>query len=167
MNLRKAKLSDAEKIAVVLLECYNMDSLKEAKEAFKREMKMQKTFVLAEETGKVIAVASWQMHDVPKHKLAELHRIAVLSDFRGTGVSTKIFRFMVDDCHLFYTKKGHGLRKLFVLTHDSNQRAQRFYEKLGFKLEARLPNHYYNGEDELVYSMFFEEKDGGLVCPLP
>ena len=33
--------------------------------------------------------------------------------------------------------------------------AQKFYEKLGFKHETTLKEHYYQGKDELVYSMFF------------
>ncbi len=157
MDLKKANVRDAERVASVLLECYNMDSLDEAIGAFKREMRQQKAFVLGEENGTVIAVASWQVHDIPKHRLAELHRIAVLPEFRGKGLSRQIFEFMVHDCRLFYSRQGHRLRKLFVLTHDSNKRAQRFYEKLGFRLEARLANHCYEGEDELVYSMFFQD----------
>ncbi len=158
MKLRKAKRTDAGQVADVLVECYNMDSKDEAIESFKREFKQEKVFVVCVDNKKIVAIASWQMHDIPKHKLAELHRIAVLPEFRGKGISKQIFDFMVDDCHIFYEDQGHGLRKMFVLTHGSNKRAQKFYEKLGFSLEARLPNHYYPGEDELVYSMFFKKR---------
>ncbi|MCX6799072.1 MAG: GNAT family N-acetyltransferase [Candidatus Diapherotrites archaeon] len=158
MKLRKATEEDAHKVAHVMVKSYNMDSLEEAVEAFRREMMQEKAFVVAEEGDAIVGIASWQMHDVPKHMLAELHRIAVLPEFKGKGVAKRVFEFLLDDCDRFYRSKGHALRKMFVLTHASNKRAHAFYEKLGFKLEARLPSHYYDGEDELVFSMFLEKK---------
>ena len=83
MKLRKAKIKDAGQVADVLVECYNMDSKGEAIESFKREFKQEKAFVVCVDNKKIVAIASWQMHDIPKHKLAELHRIAVLPEFRG------------------------------------------------------------------------------------
>ncbi len=158
MRLRKAGEEDAGKVADVLLQSYNIQSRAEAVEAFKRELRQEKNFVIAEEKDAVIGLASWQMHDVPRHQLAELHRIAVMPDFRGKGIAKPLFQFMVEDCKGFYARHGENLRKLFVLTHFSNKRAHCFYEKLGFRQEARLPNHYYDGEDEVVYSMFFKRK---------
>jgi ribosomal protein S18 acetylase RimI-like enzyme len=157
MRLRKAVEKDAEQVAAVMLQSYNMQSKEEAIDAFKREMRQDKNFIVAEEKDAIIGIASWQMHDVPHHSLAELHRIAVLPDARGKGIAQKVFDFLLKDCDSFYKEKGHALRKIFVLTHGSNKRAHRFYEKLGFRLEAKLPNHYYHGEDEFVFSMFFNK----------
>jgi len=58
----------------------------------------------------------------------------------------------------FYNIKGFKLRKLFLQTHVSNVRAQNFYKKIGFFHEATLKDHYYNGEDEMIFSMFFENE---------
>ena len=41
------------------------------------------------------------------------------------------------------------------MTHESNKRAQGFYEKMGMKHETTLKAHYYDKEDERVYSLFF------------
>ena len=41
-----------------------------------------------------------------------------------------------------------------MTTHENNFIARDFYEKMGMKLEAVLPNHYYEGKNELVYSTY-------------
>ena len=48
------------------------------------------------------------------------------------------------------------LRKLYLLTHADNTRAHKFYEKLGFKHETTLKQHYYSDKDEFIYSLFFD-----------
>jgi len=158
MRFRKAEENDVAQVARVLAKSYNMDSEAEAAMAFRRELRQEKNFVVAEEGDAVVGVASWQMHDLPKHMLAELHRIAVMPEYRGNGVARGLFDFLLEDCNAFYKQNGVCLRKMFLLTHNSNARAQRFYEKLGFSFEAKLPSHYYDREDEIVYSMFPEKK---------
>jgi ribosomal protein S18 acetylase RimI-like enzyme len=155
IKFRKAVSEDADGVAEVLLRSYNMKDHAEARQAFLVELQMKKHFVVAEEEGKIVGVVSWCVHDLPKHQLAELHRIAVLPEHRGKGIAKQLFNALLEDCGAFYKEKGTRLRKLFLLTHASNKTAHAVYEKLGFKPEARLPNHYYDGEDEIVYSMFF------------
>ncbi len=154
MKIRKATEKDAISVAKVLLESYNMSSLSEAKEAFLLELRKEHHYVVAEDNGEIVGVASWTVHDLPKHELAELNRIAVLGSCRGKGVAQKLFDGLVSEVKAFYVKTGFKLRKLYLLTHHSNDRAKKFYEKLGFKLETTLKNHYYDKEDEDVYSIF-------------
>ena len=81
-----------------------------------------------------------------------MDRIAVVSDHRGKGIAKELFNRLVEDAN----KELNGkLRKLFLFTHASNKRAHKFYEKLGMKHEATLKDHFYKGEDEWVYSVFF------------
>ena len=95
------------------------------------------------------------MHGLPKHQLAELDRIAVLLEYRGKGVARKLFDALIKDAKAFYKKKKSKLRKLYLLTHADNTKAHKFYEKLGFKHEAILKEHYYKDRDEYVYGIFF------------
>lgn len=155
MKLRKARLSDAKGIANVLVKSYNIRGLKEGVEVFKNEAKKSHHYIVAEENGKIIGIVTWLMHGFPKHQLAELDRIAVLPEYRGKGVSHKLFDALVKDAKSFYKKNKSKLRKLYLLTHADNARAQKFYEKLGFKHETTLKQHYYKGRDEYVYSVFF------------
>lgn len=155
MKIRKATIKDAKGIANVLVQSYNIKDLKEGIEVFKNESKKFHHYIVAEEDGKIIGIVTWLMHGLPKHKLCELDRIAVLPEYRGKGVSKKLFDALIKDVKQFYKKNKSKLRKLYLLTHADNARAQKFYENLGFKHETTLKEHYYKGKDEYVYSMFF------------
>ncbi|MBI2657190.1 GNAT family N-acetyltransferase [Candidatus Woesearchaeota archaeon] len=155
MKIRKATSKDAEGIANVLVQSYNIRGLKEGIQVFKNEIKKNHQYIVAEERGKIIGIVTWLMHGLPKHQLAELDRIAVLPEYRGKGVSGQLFNEMVKDVRKFYKKQKSRLRKLYLLTHADNERAQKFYEKLGFRHETTLKQHYYKDKDEYVYSVFF------------
>ena len=154
MKIRKATVKDANGIANVFVQSYNIRDLKEGIEVFKNEIKKNHNYIVAQENGKIIGIVTWLMHGLPKHQLAELDRIAVIPEYRGRGVSRKLFDFMVKDASQFYKKNKSRLRKLYLLTHADNERAKKFYEKLGFKHETTLKSHYYKNKDEYVYSMF-------------
>ena len=153
--IRKAIEKDAEGIAVVLKESYNIDSVKEGKDVFSSEIGKGVNYIVAEEDRKIIGLTTWYVHGLPKHGLAELDRIAVLPDFRGKGIARELFNGLIDDAKKFYEKNGSRLRKLYLLTHADNKRAHKFYEKMGLSHETTLKKHYYDKKDEWVYSMFF------------
>ena len=155
MKLKKATIKDASGVALVLKESYNIESMDEAKEAFLMELKKGMNYIVAEENGKIIGLTTWIMHGLPKHGLVELDRIAVLPEYRGKGISKELFSALIKGASKEFEKNGKRLRKLFLLTHVSNKRAHQFYEKMGLKHETTLKKHYYDNEDEWVYSRFF------------
>lgn len=156
MNLRKATINDAKGIAKVLISFYNMDSLEEGKETFISERAKSHHYIVAEENGKIIGIVTWLMHGLPKHGLAELDRIVVLEEARGKGVAKQLFDALVKDVNKFLKKYNSKLRKLYLLTHADNEKSQKFYEKMGFKHETTLKQHYYKDKDEFVFSIFFD-----------
>jgi len=139
---------------MVLLQNYNMKNLAEAKDFFERDYAEGMNYLIAEQDKKIIALATWKMHDMPKHELAELHKIAVIDEFKGKGIAKKFFEELLKDMEKFYKTHNHKLRKLYVMTHANNERAIAFYKRLGFKKEALLPNHYYQGTAEMVLAMY-------------
>ncbi|MCK5283524.1 MAG: GNAT family N-acetyltransferase [Nanoarchaeota archaeon] len=153
--IRKAIEKDAEGIAVVLKESYNIDSVKEGKNVFSSEIEKGVNYIVAEEDGKIIGLTTWYVHGLPKHGLAELDRIAVLPDFRGKGIARDLFNGLIEDAKKFYKENKSKLRKLYLLTHADNKRAHKFYEKMELSHETTLKKHYYDEKDEWVYSMFF------------
>ena len=156
MRFRKAKLKDAKGIAEVLTKSYNIKDMKEGIDVFMYEAKKFHNYIIAEESGKIIGLVTWVAHGLPKHQLCELDRIAVLPQYRGKGVAKQLFKALVGDAKAYYKKHKTKLRKLYLLTHADNKRAHRFYEKLGFKHEATLNDHYYDNKDEFVFSMVFK-----------
>ena len=101
--------------------------------------------LISKRKGKVVGFVTWKNIGKPKHKLIELTRIDVNKKYQNLGIATDLFKGML---------KRIKFRKLFLTTHKSNIVAHRFYEKIGMAYETTLKDHYYNGEDELVYSMF-------------
>ncbi|MFH1641465.1 MAG: GNAT family N-acetyltransferase [Nanoarchaeota archaeon] len=152
---RKAKPEDAEQIAIVLKDAYNIDSVEESIKIFKEETVKKYHYIVAVENEKIIGLTTWQMHGLPKHQLCELDRIAVLPEGRGKGIAKELFNTLVKHADEEYKKHGLKLRKLYILTHADNKRAQAFYEKMGCSHETTLKEHYYKDTDEWVYSRFF------------
>lgn len=159
MIVRKAVAEDAEGIAEVLAESYNISDEKEGIGVFEDETGKGHHYLVAEEGGKIVGIVTWLPHGLPKHMLAELDRIAVLPGFRGKGVAEKLKDALIGDCRKWFRERGSRLRKLYLLTHEDNARARKFYGKMGFAHEATLKDHYYAGKGECVYSMFFGGND--------
>ena len=90
-----------------------------------------------------------------KNKDNLFYDLGGLSESRGKGIGSKLVNKLVDDARSWYKEKGGSIRKLYLFTHEDNLGAHNFYEKIGFKHESTLENHYYTGKDERVYSMFF------------
>ena len=168
MKLRKATPKDAKGIANVLEKSYSIKTIKEGIDVFKEETKKGYNYIVAEDTQKsrisgtnsvgnkkIIGIVTWIKRGLFRHQLCELDRIAVLPDYRGKGIARELFNALVSDAKAYYKKHNKKLRKLYVLTHADNIRAHKFYEKLGFKHETTLKEHYYKDKDEFVYSMFF------------
>lgn len=94
---------------------------------------------------RVVGFVTWKRIGKTKHGLIELTRIEVHKKYRGKGIATELFKRML---------KKIKFRKLFLTSHASNVVAHSFYIKMGMAYEATLYCHYYNWEDEDVYSMF-------------
>ncbi len=158
MQFRKSVPADAMMIGKVLSRSYNMSNILEGARTFCDETERGFNYIVAEEENHVVGVASWVAHGLPKHGLCEMDRLAVLPAYRGRGIATHIFNFLLDDATAFYESQGSRLRKLYLLTHATNETAQSLYRKLDFVHEATLRNHYYEGVDEYVFSMFPERQ---------
>ena len=155
--IRKAKLEDANQIANVLLDFYNMENVDEARSAFLAEVSKDYKYILAIENGMIVGLVTWLIHGLPKHGLFELDRICILSKSRGKGVGKILVNALIDNASRWYKKNNSEIRKLYLLTHEDNISAQAFYEKVGFHYESTLENHYYNNKNEKLYSIFFNK----------
>ena len=156
IKIRKAVLNDANEIANVLLDFYNMEDHEEAKKVFIDEQKKDFYYLLAVEDGRVLGLVTWVSHGLPKHGLFELDRICIMTNARGKGIGKKLVNELIDDAHHWYKKRNEEARKLYLLTHEDNKNAHTFYEKVGFVHEATLKSHYYNDQEERVYSIFLK-----------
>ena len=155
MELRRAALDDAKGIGRIMKESYRIDTIAEAESVFIDEMEKFHHYVVATMGYDIMAFASWSVRDLPKHELVEMNRIAVHKEHRHKGIGGNLFYYMVQEAKRYYSEQGLKLRKVFCAVHASDEKATAFCESLGFKLEATLKDHYHQGEDESIYSMFF------------
>ena len=151
-----ATLEDANAIANVLLDFYNMEDFNEAKNTFVSEYEKDFHYIVAVDDKEIIGLVTWIMHGLPKHGLIELDRICILSTARGKGVGKKLIKALLHDAGQWYNRMDAQIRKLYLLTHEDNTNAHAFYEKVGFEYETTLKDHYYKNQDERVYTMFFK-----------
>ncbi|MBR9692016.1 GNAT family N-acetyltransferase [Candidatus Woesearchaeota archaeon] len=155
MKYRKVGILESNKIAKILVKCFNIQSVKEAKEIFLRERK-QDNFIIAEEKRKLYGLISWDMHGTPKHQLVRIERICVLAGSKRGEVAEGLLRAATQDADKFFKKMKLKVRKMYTMIHSTNKKLQNFYKKMGFVEEAKLKDHYYKGQDEIILSMFFE-----------
>jgi ribosomal protein S18 acetylase RimI-like enzyme len=155
MEYREAKPKDATKVAKLLVECFNIPSVKEGKETFLRERKKD-IFIIAEENGKFQGFVSWDMHGVPRHQLARIERICILAGTNRNEVAEGLLTAAIQDADKHFKKKRLKLRKMYTMVHSSNIKLRNFYKKMGFVEEAMLKDHYYKGVDDFILSIFFE-----------
>ena len=154
-SFRKARIGDAEGIAKVLMENYRIDSEEEAISTFKKEFAKGHNFLVAIDKDKIVGIASWMRHGMLKHQLAWMNRFASLKD-TPFEIGEELFSKIVQDADHTFKDNGSKLRKIFVFCHTSNKNMKTFYEKIGLVNEAVLKDHFYKGEEEIIYSMFFE-----------
>ena len=155
--IRNAEPEDADKVSMVLLDFYNINSQEEAIQAFESEIKKGYHYLISEKKGQITGLVTWLTHGLMKHGLFELDRICILKESRGMGLGKVLVESLIEDARLFYQKKNEKIRKLYLLTHEENIKAQLFYEKVGFNYETTLVDHYYENKKEKIYSIFFNE----------
>ena len=142
INYRKATFQDVDQICFVLMDFYNMDNAKEASNAFISEMEKDFNYIVAEQNDIIIGLVTWLPHGLPKHGLFELDRICIMTNSRGRGIGKKLVTELIDDAQHWYKRRNGEARKLYLLTHEDNNNAHIFYEKVGFIHETTLKSHY-------------------------
>lgn len=76
-----------------------------------------------------------------RHVLGDL-TIAVHPDAQGQGVGRRLFTQLLDEVR----RDHHDITRVELVTAESNTRAQRLYESLGFEREGRMERRYRTGE---------------------
>ena len=153
-HIRKGNKEDADEIADILLDFYNMVDKEEALKVFRNELEKEFYYLVAINNNKILGLVTWLVHGLPKHGLFELDRICILGAFRGMGIGKKLVDALIVDAKEWYTNNNEKARKLYLLTHENNINAHLFYERIGFKHETTLKDHYYRNQDERVYTVF-------------
>lgn len=101
------------------------------------------TFFVAEEDGKIVGyVIAGTKGNNPKEAYGS--KIAVLPEYQGTGVSSKLMS------NLRYILREKGIERIFLLVRPENDKARRIYMNWGFEEKKFIKDFYSQGEDTLI-----------------
>ncbi|HXH30565.1 MAG TPA: GNAT family N-acetyltransferase [Bacteriovoracaceae bacterium] len=77
----------------------------------------------------------------PSDDTAHLFKILIKPEFQGSHISQEFWTFIVSELKL------RNFTSIFLEVEASNERAQRFYQKVGFKDLRIIKSFYSDGED--------------------
>ncbi|MDD2371449.1 MAG: ribosomal protein S18-alanine N-acetyltransferase [Firmicutes bacterium] len=147
INVRKMLLEDIDKVMVVDKDSF---SIPWSRESFLLEVKSPlSSYVVAEEDdGKIVGYGGFYLII----DQVEITNIAVLSEYRGSGIGKTILEALIK----LAVVGGGKLINLDV--RSSNEAAQALYFNYGFKLVGTRKGYYQKpSEDALLLSLDLEE----------
>lgn len=140
------KVEDIDQVARVEEECFPRPW---NQEALYRDYAQNPSsyFYVKEEDGSVVGhLGLWRRQD---H--VHVTTLAVRADHRRKGIGTELLRRVHED---------FPDRDITLEVRKSNDSAQEFYKKVGFRITGRRPDYYTNnGEDAIVMSWSSSERE--------
>ncbi|HDM23416.1 ribosomal-protein-alanine N-acetyltransferase [archaeon] len=106
---------------------------------------LRRTFMVAELDGKAIGYVMAHV----KGKIGEIISIAVHPQHRRKGIGELLMEEIIRKL-----QSEFGVKRVKLQVKVSNKPAIKLYEKLGFKIGARLKEYYPDGED--AYEMYLD-----------
>lgn len=155
VSVYRAALRDYRIAARLLKQKYTFPTLREATVAFRAEIRQHHHFRLAYLDDRPVGLISWRAQGSQFHGVAEVVRLAVLSDVPDPRqVKEALFDVMLAEADSYYRDHGSRLRKVFSMIHADSRHIREFFQDKGMRQEAVLKNHFHPGMDELVFSLF-------------
>jgi ribosomal protein S18 acetylase RimI-like enzyme len=140
LQYRPASIEDIDALITIEDKCFSSDKL--SRRSFRRFItNKQSTFLICCHQSKVIGYLLIVFHRGTR--LARLYSMAVLNDYRGLGISTKLLK----DAENLAIDKGALYLRLEVNT--TNYIAIALYKKLYFR-EFALIEHYYEDQSDAI-----------------
>lgn len=148
LKIRYGKIEDAQKLAPLAIKIFNhtfaanpLNKPEDMKEYIAKAFGLEQTereladensiFFIAENEGEMIGYAKLQKHSgedcVADKNPIELQRLYVAREFHGSGIAAEIMR------RCFEEAQQQNFQTIWLGVWEYNFRAQKFYEKLGFK----------------------------------
>lgn len=154
VTIRRATCQDSQLVSSLLTKKFSFPSSSVAERTFKCECAYQH-YRIAEENGQVVGLVSWKTEGLLSHGVVELCRLAI--DTTSTDpeyVKEMLFDQVVAESDYYYKQRGFRIRKIFSMIHADNREIKEFFLNKGMQQEAILRNHFHNGTDELIFSLF-------------
>lgn len=153
MNIRKGVIADVEKVYRLYKKVSQIEGgiarfedevTREYVEGFVKNALDDGILIVAEKDGLIVG----EVHGykigirVFDHVLSNV-TIAVSPDFQGKGIGKKIFLRLIEE-----GKALEGISRIELVAMESNKKALKFYESLGFEVEGKMRKRIKNSKGE-------------------
>ncbi|MCS5423211.1 MULTISPECIES: GNAT family N-acetyltransferase [Psychrilyobacter] len=153
MNIRKGRIDDVDKVYRLYKKVsqteggiarFEDEVTEEYVEGFVKNALDDGVFIVAEKDGDIVG----EIHGykigirVFDHVLSNI-TIVVSPDFCGEGIGKKIFLKLIEE-----GKKIEGVSRMELIARESNKKALKFYESLGFEIEGKMRQRIKNSKGE-------------------
>lgn len=153
MNIRKGTIGDAEKVYKLYKKVsqreggiarFEDEVTREYIKGFIKNALDDGVFIVAEKDGDIVG----EIHGykigirVFEHILSNI-TIVVSPDFCGRGIGKKIFLKFIEE-----GKELEGISRMELIARESNEKALKFYESLGFEVEGKMRQRIKNSKGE-------------------
>ena len=150
MDIRSAAKDDLES----LIEIFRNQDLKTSEEESRWFINCYFDYhhiVVAEIDGRIQGACAWRIEGERHSGLGWIENIWVQEKFRRMGLAEKLLRRSIDDMRSYFDDHGIKLRKVVLTTQVERASARKLYERIGFRVAARLDELYDPGGQDLVY----------------
>ena len=108
----------------------------------------------------LLGFVTWELHGGSDNRLAELEHIATdPHNPEARGLGRQLIEILELHVHDFYRRFGQpGARKIWLLTHENNTRAQNLYLRCGFKHTATLLDFWHDGVNEFYFEKNYPDE---------
>lgn len=147
MKLRKVTLSDFDKIYPIYMDkTVNpfMSFPKVNKDEFLPIFKEFMSEIMLHENDKdILALIGLTRLPYRSSHVVYIHKLAINYEFQNQGLGGKLFEAVITNL------KADGIKRLELKVEADNQKAVRFYKKIGFQIEGTLKG-YFNRDGDII-----------------
>jgi len=154
MNIKKGRIEDIDEVYKLYKKVskaeggiarFEDEVTKDYVEEFIKNALNDGIFIVAEKYGNIVG----EIHGykiglrVFDHVLSNI-TIVVSPNFCGKGIGKKLFLKLMEE-----SKKIEGISRIELIARESNKKALKFYESLGFEIEGKMKQRIKNSKGKL------------------
>ena len=107
--------------------------------------------VVAKDDAKIVGTIQWLIKEDPNLGVVEFEEMNVIFGYQKQGIGSQLITFAINSVNNYFIKNNFKLRKIYLFVAEKNLAAQNFYQKFGFKKEAKINNLFSDSGNELFY----------------
>jgi ribosomal protein S18 acetylase RimI-like enzyme len=134
--------TESDRSALRNLYIYEVEDHPERAEAFAEALIVRFKTLLAFQNSNLCGTLSWEPRGGQDDGVIELASLGVNQSFQRQGIATLLVSRMIEEATKYYESNGYRLRTIILFMEDHNEKARKFYSKVGFSQAAKIPKLY-------------------------